>query len=174
MTQLRLLVAAATAAVVLVATSSAAQQHDQHRHHGNWGPGQEVALTACVEKGMKDDTYILTHVADVPVHPPMMGRVVYWLDKTKDLKKHVGHQIRVTGKIDEVKQSEMEVKAGEAEDGGWYVEIEGPGKDVRTPAANVGVSPSGRRDEGGDIKIMLVKLKVDEVTMVANSCRVPQ
>jgi hypothetical protein len=109
MEHIRRLVVATTAAVALVATSSGAQQHDQHRNYDKWGDvGQQVMLTSCVEKGMKDDTFILTHVADVPGHPPTMGRVVYWLDKTKDLKKHVGHQIRVTGKISEVKQSEME------------------------------------------------------------------
>jgi hypothetical protein len=165
----RLLATAAMATALTI--TGAAQQPDKDHKHDKWGAaGQDVTLTACVEKGMKDDTFILTHVADVPVHPSTMGRVVYWLDKKDDLKKHVGHQIRVNAKITEVKQSEMEVKAGDAEDGGWYVEIEGPGKDVRTPAVNVGVAPAGRKDEARDIKTTLVKLKVSEIAMAAPTC----
>ena len=170
MIQLQRLCATAAMVTALSITASA-QQHDKDQKHDRWGTaGQEVTLTACVEKGMKDNTFILTNVADVPVHPSTMGRVVYWLDKKDDLKKHVGHQIRVNAKITEVKQGEMEVKAGDSEDGGWYVEIEGPGRDVRTPAANVGVTPGGRKDEARDLKTTLVKLKVSDVVMVAASC----
>ena len=158
----------AAALAGILASSVGAQQHEGHQQ---WGTvGQEVMLTACVEKGSNDDTFVLTSVADVPVHPATMGRVVYWLDSVKDLKKHVGHQVRVSAKITEVEQSEMEVKAGDDDKGGWYVEIEGPGRDVRTPAANVGVSGAGRRDEADDIKTTLVKLKVGEILMVAPSC----
>ena len=153
--------------LLAVGTTTAQQPEGQHK----WGTvGQEVMLSSCVEKGMKDDTFILTHVADVPVHPAHLGRVVYWLDTVKDVRKHVGHQVRIAGKITAVEQSEMEVKAGADEGGGWYVELEGPGRDVRTPAANVGVSGAGRKDEADDIKTTLVKLKVSEVTMVAASC----
>ena len=169
---LRNSVAAAGAAVALAMSNVAAQSpQDHHKDHG-WGTkGQEVTLTACVERGQKDDTFILTQVADVPVHPQTMGRVVYWLDSVKDVKKHVGRQIRITAKIDEVEQSEMEVKSGEGDGGGWYVEIEGPGRDVRTTPGNVGVSAAGRKDQVDDIKTTLVKVDVSEVTRVADACR---
>ena len=157
-----------TSVVLLVGGGVAAQQHDKDHQHGTWGTvGQEVTLSACVQKGMNSDTFILTHVADVPVHPATSGRVVYWLDKKDELRKHVGHQIRVTGKITEVKPSEMEIKAGDAADGGWYVEIEGPGKDVRTTPSNVGVPP-GRKQEIGTT---LVRLKLSEIVMAAPSCQ---
>jgi hypothetical protein len=107
----------------------------------------------------------------VPVHPETMGRVVYWLNDVKVLRPHVGHQIRVKGTITEVKQSEIEIKAGEDGQGGLNVEIEGPGPDVRTTAAKAGVSSAGRSPGKDDIKTTLVKLKVGEVTMVAASCR---
>ena len=163
----RVLSAAAIATALTVVAS--AQQPDKRQDR--WGTvGQDVTLSACVDKGMKDNTFILTKVADVPVHPATYGRVVYWLDKKDDLKKHIGHQIRVNATITEVKQSEMDIKAGDSEDGGWYVEIEGPGKDVRTPAANAGVSPAGRSDERRDLKTTLVRLKVSEVVMVAPFC----
>jgi hypothetical protein len=132
--------------------------------------GGKVTLTSCVEKGQKADTFLLTHTADVPVHPATMGRVVYWLNDVKPLRAHVGHQIRVNGTITEVKQEEMEVKAGDDGKGGWNVEIEGPGRDVRADAAKAGVSGAGRQSGKNDIKTTLVKLKVDDVVMVAASC----
>jgi hypothetical protein len=162
---IRFVVAGAIA--VSLAVSVAAQQTPVDK----WGTvGQDVMLTSCVEKGMKDNTFILTNVADVPVHPATLGRVVYWLDKKDDLKKHIGHQIRVVAKVADVKQSEMEIKAGDSEDGGWYVEIEGPGKDVRAPAGKVAEPTAGRKDEARDVKTTLVRLKVNEVLMVASGC----
>jgi hypothetical protein len=163
------LVAAAGIAAGLNVSTGLAQAPD-HKQHVASSKGHEVTLTSCVERGLKDDTFILTHVADVPVHPATMGRVVYWLDSVKDVKKHVGRQIRIVGKVDDVEQREMEVKSGADEGDGWYVEIEGPGRDVRTPAANVGVSATGRRNEADDIKTTLVKLKVQDVKRVAEGC----
>jgi hypothetical protein len=171
MTSAPTVIAAACVAAVLGLSTAAAQSPQDHKDHHKWGTkGQQVTLSACVEKGMKDDTFLLTKVADVPVHHATTGRVVYWLDSVKDVKKHIGRQVRIVGTIDAVKQGEMEVKAGDGEDGGWYVEIEGPGRDVRTPAANVGVPTAGRKDEADDIKTTLVQLKVTEVTRVAESC----
>ena len=156
------------AAAVALASGAVAAQQDHQQHQ--WGSvGQQVTLSACVEKGL-NDTFILTNVADVPVHPATMGRVVYWLDTVSDVKKHVGSEIRIRGSITEVEQSEMEVKSGADDGGGWYVEIEGPGRDVHTPARNVGVETAGREDEADDIKTTLVKLRVDEVTRVAVGC----
>jgi hypothetical protein len=169
MMNLRNLVAAIGAAGLAFASVSAQSPQDR-RHHEALTTGQDVTLTACVQRGQKDDTFILTQVADVPVHPATMGRVVYWLDSIKDVKKQVGRQIRILGEVDEVKQSEIEVKAGDDEHGGWYVEIEGPGRNVRTSPENAGVSPAGRKDEADDIKTTLVKLDVKEVTRVADAC----
>lgn len=133
--------------------------------------GQEVTLSSCVEAGQKPDTFVLTHTADVPVHPASSGRVVYWLDTVKPLREHIGHQVRVKGTITEVKQNEMEVKLGEDGKGGWTVEIEGPGRDVRTTPDKAGVDTTNRRSEEDDIKTTLVKLKVNEVTMTAAKCQ---
>ena len=160
----------AVAAISLTAlVASPAFVHAQEK---KWGTvGQAVTLTSCVEKGHRADTFILTHVADVPVHPATMGKVVYWLDSVKELRKHVGHQVRVIGAITEVKQGEMEVKAGDDSKGGWYVEIEGPGKDVETTPSKAGVeSTAGRQSGKNDVKTTLVRLKVNEITMVAASC----
>ena len=56
------------------------------------------------------------------------------------MKDHLGHTIQITGKITDVEKSEIELKAGESGNG-MTVEIEGPGKNVVTPAANAAVKP---------------------------------
>jgi hypothetical protein len=147
--------------------SAAAQPQDHSAHQRT--KGQSVTLMSCVEKGLKPDTFILTHTADVPVHPTTMGRVVYWLDSVKPLRSHVGHQVRIMGTVSDVKQAEMEVKLGEDAEGGWTVEIEGPGRDVRTTPERAGV-PTARSNQKTDIKTTLVKLKVTDITMVADRC----
>ena len=49
------------------------------------------------------------------------------------------------------------------------VEIEGPGKDVVTPAANADVNPESRPNKN-DIPITLLKLKVEEIKMTSSTC----
>jgi hypothetical protein len=49
------------------------------------------------------------------------------------------------------------------------VEIEGPGRDVRTSAANAQVNPAGVANHS-DIPITLLKLKVDEIKMTSSTC----
>jgi hypothetical protein len=134
--------------------------------------GSTVTLTSCVEKSpTSGDKFILTHVADVPAHPATKGgRVVYWIDKVDKLKSHVGHQIRLMGKITDVDKEEMEVKLGEAPDGGAIVEIEGPGKQVKATPGQAGVSANQAAKER-DIPTTLVKLKLDKVEMVAANCQ---
>lgn len=167
MTHIRKGAAVAIAAGFVAMTAMATAQEPPASTHS---VGKTVTLTSCVEKGEKPDTFVLTRTADVPVHPPTMGRVAYWLDTVKPLREHVGHQVRVRGTITEVKQSEMEVKVGDDAQGGWTVEIEGPGRDVETSAATAGVAKAGRADEERDLKLTLVKLKVTDVVMAAPSC----
>jgi hypothetical protein len=151
-----------------LAQVSAHPFQEQKRHH-DWGAkGQQVMLMACVQKGQKDDTFVLTNVADVPVHPATMGRVVYWLDTVTDVKKHVGRQVRIASRIDEVRQGEMELRSGADDGSGWYVEIEGPGRNVLTTPGNAAVVADGRAE--AEIRTTLVRLKVEEVTRVAEGC----
>lgn len=136
--------------------------------------GDPVTLTACVERGEKKNTFILTHVADVPVQQPTMGRVVYWLDSVKKLEQHAGHQVRISGKIEKVERSEIEVRSGDDRKGGWYVEIEGPGRDVRTTPEKAGVALPQHDRRNTDIQTTLVRLKVGEIVTVADSCPVSE
>ena len=163
MTPMKYIIATFAASGLII--SGAAAQTERHEPT----KGSTVMLTSCVEKAQKDDTYVLTHVADVPVQASTHGRVVYWIDKDTARKfgPHVGHQIRVNGTIVDIKKEEMELKAT---DDGMYVEVEGPGRDVRAKPDKVGVSAAGRAPEKNDIKTTVVKLKVDRLDMVAANC----
>ncbi len=107
--------------------------------------------------------------SEMGTHGPQM----YWIDKgSKDLKGHLGHTIQLTGKITDVEKSEMEVKAGES-GAGTVVEIEGPGRDVITSPANANVDMAKRPNTASgkdDIKITLLKVKVDELKMLSGTC----
>ena len=135
--------------------------------------GATVTLQGCVVAAEKKDTYVLTNVREWPVANSDMGKYgkrYYWLDKgSKDMKGHLGHTIQVIGKISDVEKSEIEMKAGES-GMGLNVEIEGPGRDIVTPAANANVNPAGRTAGKNDIPITLLKLKVDEIKMTSSTC----
>ena len=150
----------AAAGLIIGSTAVAAQEPTK---------GSSVALTSCVEKGQKADTYVLTHVADVPTQQATHGsRVVYWFDRdtANKLKSHVGHQIRIDATVSDVEKREMEMKAT---DDGIMVEIEGPGRDVRTTPNRAGVSAATAM-ANQDVKTTLVKLKVSKLAMVADKC----
>ena len=85
------------------------------------------------------------------------------------MKAHVGHTIQLIGKITDVEKSEIEFKTGE-NGMGFNVEIEGPGRDVGTPAANASVNAAGAVPSKNDIPITLLKLKVEEIKMTSATC----
>ena len=134
--------------------------------------GATVTLQGCVVAAEKKDTYVLTNVREWPIANSDMGKFgkrYYWIDKAgKDMKAHLGHTIQVIGKISDVTKSEIEWKPGESGTG-LNVEIEGPGRDVRTAAANAEVNPASVPNKE-DIPITLLKLKVDEIKMTSSTC----
>ena len=134
--------------------------------------GSTVTLQGCVVAAEKKDTYVLTNVREWPIANSDMGKFgkrYYWIDKAgKDMKAHLGHTIQVIGTISDVTKSEIEWKAGESGTG-MNVEIEGPGKDVVTPAANAAVNPASVPNKN-DIPITLLKLKVEEIKMTSSTC----
>ena len=157
-------------AVVIVASAgitATAQQADGRKYD----KGSTVTLQGCVVAAEKKDTFILTNVSEWPVSTTDMGKFgkrMYWIEKTDKMKGHLGHTIRVVGKITDVEKSEMELKAGESGNG-FTVEIEGPGRDVVAPAGNAGVKPENRPNKD-DIPITLLKLKIDDIKMVSSQC----
>lgn len=164
--------AALAVAVGVVAGASSSAVAQTKADEMKFDKGSPVALQGCVMPAEKKDTFIVTGVKELPVPDSPMGRFgprYYWLDKdTKAFREHLGHQVLVTGKISDVKRSEIELKSG-AMDGGMVVEIEGPGRDVVTSAANAAVTPAARANND-DIKITLLKVKVDKIEMVAGTC----
>jgi len=166
------IVIAAVAALGIGAGLTAVSANEQDGK--NYDKGATVTLQGCVTAAEKKDTYVLTNVHEWPIATSDMGKFgkrYYWIDKAgKDMKAHLGHTIQVTGKISDVDKSEMEFKPGES-GMGMNVEIEGPGKDVKTSAANANVSvPPGQKAEKHDIPITLLKVKVDDIKMTSSSC----
>ncbi len=133
--------------------------------------GSTVTLQGCVVMAEKKDTFILTNVREWPLSTTDMGKFgkrMYWIEKTDKMKAHIGHTIQFTGKITDVEESEMELRAGE-NGNGFNVEIEGPGRDVRTPAGNAGVNAESLPNKS-DIPITLLKLKIDDIKMISSTC----
>lgn len=161
--------------LILAVTIAAGMSPIAAQEHGNgkkYEKGSTVTLQGCVVAAEKKDTYVLTNVREWPISNTDMGvhgKRMYWIDKeSKSFKAHLGHTIQVIGKISDVEKSEMELKPGE-NGMGLNVEIEGPGRDVVTPAVNAGVNTESRPNES-DIPITLLKLKVEDIKMTSSTC----
>ena len=164
---MRMLLTATTLTLALVTAAGMSTRAAQDQDHQKFDKGSTVTLQGCVVAAEKKDTFVLNNVREWPPAATDMGKHgkrMYWIEKTDKLKGHVGHTIQLTGKITEVAKSEMEFK-----DGGFKVEIEGPGRDVVTPAANAGVSRENRPNMN-DVPITLLKLAIDDVKMVSSNC----
>jgi hypothetical protein len=155
------------AAALLAGSGAATAQYTQATI------GSTVTLVSCVEKAQNGtgDKLVLTHVADVPAQPPIYGRVVYWIEDVSKLKPHVGHQVRITGKVAGVDKSEIEVK-NDAK--GAVAEIEGHGTEVKTTADKARVSNEVQKAKGRDIPTTVVTLTIDRLEMVADRCKLSQ
>ena len=158
-------------ACALAAVPALAQDHSAHGAQSKLMKGASVAIEGCVTAGQKADSYVLGSVKEVPGQPVETGmRRLYWLDSTKQLKGHAGHAVRVEGRIDKIEKSEIEVKLGEDDKGGAFIEIEGPGKQVKAAPAAAGISTAGQTAKEVDIPITVIRLNVDKVTMLKGSC----
>jgi hypothetical protein len=149
---------------------SATEQGDGKKYD----KGATVTLQGCVVAAEKKDTFVLTNVREWPLANSDMGKYgkrYYWIDKgSKEYKAHVGHTIQLIGKITDVEKSELEFKAGENGEG-MNVEVEGPGRDVKTSPSNAQMTvPPGQKSDKNDVPITLLKLKVDEIKMTAATC----
>jgi hypothetical protein len=168
MTTFRIAAGLAVAIGLTTTGTLAAQQGKSDAR--KYDKGSEITLQGCVIAGEKKDTYVLGRVQEWPAANSEMGkhgRRMYWIDKkADDLKPHLGHLIQISGKITDVKKSEIEME--DVEKGrGQVVEIEGPGHNVKTSAANAGVTAVHGTE---DIPITLLMLKVEELKMISSSC----
>jgi hypothetical protein len=155
------------AAALLVGIGDAAAQHKQA------AKGSTVTLVSCVEKAQNGngDKLVLTHVADVPAQPATHGRVVYWIEDVSKLKPHIGHQVRITGKVAGVEKSEIEIRNQAT---GAVAEIEGHGTEVKTTPDKARVSNPGQTPKEQDIPTTVVTLALEKVEIVADRCKLAQ
>jgi hypothetical protein len=154
---------AVAAACVLTALPTRAQDHSAHQT--KLVKGSSIAIEGCVTAGQKSDTFVLGTVKEIPGQPIETGkRRVYWVAR-KHLRGHVGHVVQLTGRVDNVSTHELEVKSN---DDGVVVEIEGDGRQVKTTPATLPVPTTGQKEV--DIPTTVIKLNVDKVTVVKNSC----
>jgi hypothetical protein len=140
---------------------------------------KKITFHGCVMPGTEKDTYVITQVMEIPgpggaTMPEVAHgrRVLFWLHRDDDVKKHVGHMVEVRGHFRDLEKSELELKPGTQKDGGLIVEFEGPGKDVRASNSTVGaaVGTTGRvAPERNDVPTYLAHINVEEVKM-AGEC----
>ena len=158
-------ISAAAAACVLTALPAIASDHSAQEAQTKLVKGSSVAIEGCVTSGQKADTFVLGSVKEIPGQPVETGkRRVYWVER-KHLRGHVGHIVQLSGRIDDIGTQEIEVKTNAD---GVVVEIEGAGRQVKTNPGTVPVPTSGTKEV--DIPTTVIKLKVDKVTMVKDSC----
>lgn len=163
----------AGAICVLTAMPALAQTTAQHNVRTELAKGADVVIEGCVAAGQKADTYVLGTVKEVEAVPvEMLRKRIYWLNSTKHIKDHVGHQVRIMGRVTDLERSEIEIDLGAGPNGGAVAKIEGPGgKDVKTTTAKVGVGPVGTGGQlDADVPITLVKIDVTKVTMLKSTC----
>jgi len=134
--------------------------------------GAIVTVQGCVVAGESKDTFVFTGVKEWPIGMSpngIYGPRHYWFDMGQhDFGSFVGQTVQLKGPIVELKESEIE-----REPGGWHdgkvVAIELPGRDVRTTPGNAGVGMTNRPDRT-DVKVTLLKVKVDELIVVLKTC----
>ncbi len=108
------LMAAAVVAAAMVSAApigSAAQKDAKGKH--------PVTLQGCIVAGQDTGTFAMTGVQEiatadaVTVPPEAHGRrVVFWLDRQKETATDAGHKVEVKGRVTEVIEGEIEMKAG--------------------------------------------------------------
>jgi hypothetical protein len=157
--------AVAFLAAALVSASAAATAAAQDPHEVR--VGSSVNITTCVVRSVDDDDeFVLTDIVDVPAHPPIAGKVVYWIDDEDKVEAFVGKRIQFTARIKDVDRKEIEIKPGKG------IEIEGPGGEVLARPEQVGLTPVSTVAGGeATVRTTLVELDVEGTpTVVAGGC----
>ncbi len=138
-----------------------------------------ITFQGCVTPGVDRGSYVVTGVsqmtpADIQIPETAHGRrVLLWLDNDGAVRSNIGRRVEITGNFNGIEESEIELKEGRQNTGGFIVEFEGPGRDVRSadPAVSTAVGTAGRVEpEKNDIKTFLMRIKVTNVKMLATSC----
>jgi hypothetical protein len=116
---------------------------------------KDLTVTGCVAAGTEPNSFILTTkaasadaAAPAPTTPPAdaaaaANTVTYRLDSPEKVKAHLGHQVEVTGRLDDKKATDTTAAA--------------PAPDATQPAGTSGKQPS-------------LKLNVKAVKMLSATC----
>ena len=171
----RYTVAAFIAAVLVVSAAGRAAAQDAHEIYR----GTMVNLTTCVAPSLDDDDeFVLTHIVDSPAHPPLAGKVIYWVKEVKKISPYVGTRIQFDARIDDVDRKEIEVKRSSLNGNGGsmpVVKIELAGNNVRTTPDTVGISATAPPDDDDEISIRTTTVELEDVKnlrVVSNTCNV--
>jgi hypothetical protein len=135
--------------------------------------GSTVQLQGCVLEGEHSGSFVFSGVTAWPVMPSPIGvygpRHFWLVEAQKQLRDHVGQTIQVTGAVADVRESEIERDPGRDSRGGRRVAIELPSGDVFTSPELAGVG-TAERDSRTDMKITLIKVKVESLLVVMQGC----
>jgi hypothetical protein len=149
---------------LLLATATGVSAQSPTDKPGDKITPQPITLTACVAAGIEPDTYMLSNVLrpDTPVGTTgsTAPDVVYWLNSPGKLKSHVGHQVRVTGLLeDDVSSTTVKEKNGKVEmkKGTKTVEV------LEGTTVGEAVMP-------GRMKRVSYKVRVQSVKTLSGSC----
>ena len=163
----------AGAICVLTAMPALAQTTAQHNTRTELAKGAAIVIEGCVAAGQKEGSYVLGPVKEVEAVPvEVIRKRVYWLNSTKEIKDHVGHQVRIEGRVTDLERSKIEIELGAGPNGGAIAKIDGPaGTEVSTTTAKAGVSSVvAKAQVDTDVLILLVKMDVTKVTMLKATC----
>lgn len=165
--------AVAVAGFALVAgAGAAAQDLDAHLEDA------PITLRGCVVPGQEPDTFVLNRVLEVgrdgkvilPV--PLQTPTIYWLDDASGLRPHAGRMVEISGEIEGIERSEIELKAGNHPNGGLVAELELPERDVEARADQIpGVVGTSGTAGGADVKTVVLKIDVEDVKPAAGVCQ---
>jgi hypothetical protein len=144
-------------------------------------PAKEIAFQGCVTPGVDRGSYVITGVQPLATDPGAMvipesahgRRVLFWLNNDAAVRTNIGRKVEIRGTFAEVEESEIELKAGRQDAGGFIVEFEGPGPDVRSadPSVATAVGTSGRANpDSDDVKTFLMRINVRDVKVVSLGC----
>lgn len=161
---------------VLAALSGGLPAAHQNRNvdGAKYDKGAKVTIQGCVVGAEAQNSYILTGVIEWPPANSVFGIYGprhYWLDESTDLSSSIGKTVQFKGVIIDLRESEIE-----REPSGWNegtrVAIERPGQDIFTSPGRAGV-PAAEAGSRVDVKITLLKLHVDEMLVVMQTCLKP-
>jgi hypothetical protein len=155
--------------MLAVATVAAAQDMSDAK---NFDKGASVTLQGCVIAGERPGTFVFSRVTVWPIASSPNGKYGprhFWFENSASkLAEHLGETIQITGTIIQLSESEIEREPGSSPTGN-RVAIELPAGDIFTSPGNAGI-PRSQVGNSEDMKITLLKVKVDSLMTVMRSC----